>query len=322
MGSTVSSVPGARGLSAEERWNIIETVTNEYFEFLSNNGGFALTAEQRVHIATLTLNGTLDCPACAQLPKESCLKPGTDLYEAIATGHEQVDDDDAVLLHMIHSIVNHQSKISQDPDWYHSTMTKLRSTKTLLDETRMKNDGLVSQQQREYLEYGLFVEIAMVTAAVHCLHMVTIMKGNNEPSPKPIAANKDATPPSYLDWSKIFKSGKGATVDLNKATMPYISRSDIDENSPSLLKLLPVDQHREILFSTGMLPMAPFLCTTWDPIDFLWMERLDDALYVAVEDFFAPHKALNPKFRCAEHFSRRDIETVATAVSKGYNCGF
>jgi hypothetical protein len=331
MGSSISTTPKATAatssISAEERWAIIERLSQEYFETLSSQGGFVLTAEQRVHNSTLTLNGTLHCPACARLPKEACLKPGNDLYQAIAQGHGDINqqqdddnDDEIILVHMIHSIVNHQSKISQDPSWYHTTMAQLQATTTLLDETRMKQEGLVSDQQREYLYYGLFVEIVMVTAAVHCLHMVTIMKGTSPPTIIP--AKKDASPPVYLDWSQIFRKNKSATHDPHRATMPYIARSDIDENSPLLFKLFPDAKDRQTLFSPGMVPMAPFLCITWDPVDFLWMERLDDVLYVSVDDFFAPHQPLNGKVRCADHFSRRDIETIAVAVSEGYQCDF
>lgn len=301
----------------------MENLSKEYFENLSKHGGFVLTAKQRVHIANLTLQGTLDCPACAKLPKEACLKPGTELYQAIAQGHQDDDDDsdEAILVHMIHSIVNHQSKISQDPSWYHTTMTKLKSTTTLLNETRMKQDGLISDQQREYLYYGLFVEIVMVTAAVQCLHMVTIMKGAPPPTIVPVQ-QQSATPPAYLDWSRVFQSGKSATCDPNRATMPYIARSDIDESSPLLLALLADAKNRQEYFSPGMVPMAPFLCTTWDPIDFLWVDRLREVLYVSAKDFFSPHKDLDPKMRCADQFSRRDVETIAVTVSDGYQCGF
>lgn len=328
MGSASSKTTGGGGISAGERWKVIQNVTNDFFEFPATRGGFVLTAEQRVRIANLTLNGTLECTACAayQLPKNACLKPGADLYDAIAKGHDQKqhgdDDDDGMMIHIIHSVVNHQAKISHDPTWYQRTMERLKATSSLLDETRMKQDGLTSEQQREYLYHGLFVEIVMVAAAVHCLHMTTIMKGLDEPAPTPIPAKKDATPPAYLDWSQVFKPDKAATYNPQRATMPYIGRADIDSESPLLLKLLPDGKDRKTLLSKGLLPMTPFLCIAWDPVDFLWMDRLADVLYMAVDDFFSPCKALDPTVRCADKFSRHDVEIVAVAVSEGYDCLF
>lgn len=322
------------GLTAEQRWNDINHLIQESFNNLATKGGFVLTATQRVHVAKLTLKAVLDnTPAI--IPKDVCLQPGTDLYKTIMELNPSVNNDPIV--HMIQSIVNYQERIFVDPTWYESTMKALKAGTNLLDVNRLEHDGFTSDQQLEYLYYGLFVELVMIISGVHGLHMVTIMlKGNdndndeavdhknpfsfNIPSPKVLEAITDATPPSYFDWSKVFLNGKTATRNNTFATMPYISKTNINPNSPLLVNLIPNEVNRASLFDPGMIPFAPFLCTTWNPIDYLWMNKLSSVLYV--DDVFNTHLKLKPSKRCTDYFTRYDVEIVAVGVTTGYNCQF
>lgn len=95
--------------------------------------GFEFTAEQRV-----------------QWPKDECLKPGADLYVAVAKeGHDQKqhgddddDDDHGVTIDslIVSSFVplstRQADEISYDPTRYQGTMERLKTTSSLLlDET-------------------------------------------------------------------------------------------------------------------------------------------------------------------------------------------
>ncbi|CAB9528885.1 expressed unknown protein [Seminavis robusta] len=304
----MGSAKSKPGISAEERWAALPNFCKHYFEYLSTKGGFVLTAEQRVKIANLTLTSAIDCPGCASLPKEACLPPGINLYKNIEGLDAECHSD--VFAHMVHSIVNHQTRIFKDPAWYDTTMERLKES-NLLDEARMMQEGMTSEQQKEFLYYGLFAEIVLVATCVHGLHMITIMKG--EAPPTPIVAAKDATRPSYFDWSKVFHKGKTATHNTRLATTPYVSKANIDTNSPHFKELIPDDKERALLFNLGMVPFTPFLAITWSPVDFGWAEQLTSNFNVATESFTDPHNPLDPKARCSDHFFRRDVEVLAVA---------
>jgi hypothetical protein len=352
MGLTLSKPDTTKlvGLTAEERWNNIAKLIDESFQYLATKGGLVLTASQRVYVAKLTLQSINkddhNETNIVTLPKDVCLRPDSDLYQTImncipsaSTIHPSPftdSNDDLIVRHMIESIINNQERIANDPNWYNQTMQAIRSSK-MIDENclnsslTLSKDDDVKHRQIEYLNYGIFVELVTIIAGIHGLHMITIMKGDENNEGENVAPIKlialeaaaDATPPSYFDWNQIFLKDQTATYDKTaKATMPYIDRSDIDWKHPSLLNLIPSNDDRKLLYETGMNTMAPFLCITWSPIDYLWMQKLGDLLYVDNDDVLNPHRPLNGTKRCSEHFTRRCAEVVAVAVTSGYNCFF
>lgn len=313
MGNLASS-PSPPGLNATERWESILELTQNYIDYLASKGGIVTTADTRLRVARMTIAALEESSSAEALPKEACLLPNAKIYQLLKKDHHQEPLD-----HLIHSVIHHQSRL--DPDWYKETMDSLKSSsKGLIDSAHLEGK---TDQQVECYYYCLFIELLSVITCTHCLHMVTIMKSDDTPPPTiPAVASKDATPPSYFDWTKVFLSGdQGPTTNATVATMPYLLADSLDLGNGDFVQLVPDEGDRSAL-AMGMNPLTPNLCMTWSPVDYLWINRINCNLYIDLADFFSPHKPLSPTTRCAAHYTRRDIETVALAVSDGYSCDF
>jgi hypothetical protein len=311
MGTSSSKVSAA-GLTADQRLINIRAVTDEYFAYLTTTGGVVLTASFRTQVAQWTVDA-LTCQGCASLPKEVCLKPTANVYETIQELQHGADDESPIVKHLVHSVVNHQGRLDQD--WYQTTLKKLDEDSGLLDSKTYAAGSI----EREYLMYCLYAELLCVITTTQWCHMIYVALGETPSKIPPVS--KEATAPSFFDWTKALKEGKAAHKDPTIAWMPCLIKADVDPDNAALRQLIESEETR-ILYLSTMVKMAPFVCITWSPLDFLWIIKLMGAMYAPPHIFFAPHKRLPSDHRCAQTVSRLDLETVALAVSDGYNCHY
>lgn len=300
MGASIS-----KSISASEREADIRKVLKEYIEYLSTTGGVVLTAEYRLQVARWTVDA-LDSSEDASLPQTVCLKPGSDVYETVKGLHNKnFNDKHVVVRHLVHSLVNHQFRL--DKAWYETTLKEL--DREFLGESN-EEDSL----KHKYLLYSLFAEIVAVISCVQCVHMTRLIFGDKTLD-IPAKASANASPPSWLNWSEIITK---SAHDDDKTWLPYVTSSDIEPNHPSFQNYFASPEAKKA-FLNAMTPMAPFGAMNWSIQDMQWILRLDDELYLPQALFFSPYLPSLPN-RCA--ISRRDLETMAAAISNTYECAY
>jgi len=312
MGSSSMSVAAtSNGLSAEERWNDIVQFTKEYLQYLSTIGGVVLTAETRLQVAQMARNA-LDCPGCTALPKDTCLRKGADIYKTIDSlemHSASSDPKECTLLHLVHSIVNHQGRLTDS--WHQMTLQKL-------DECGFVDEKVASKGStiRTYYLYSLVSEITIVTTIMHSLNTVFLVM--NEEMPNTPQLSPDANPPTYFDWSVAIKKGKSTST--KGCWAPYLTTSQVNPKSPPI-KSLDADIRKTLLME-AMSNKGPFTAIHWSPVDVYWLLIMKSVLYMDSKDMVAMFRPLSPETRCAQSFSRRDVELIAGAVAEAYDCAF
>ena len=311
MGSCASAATATSGgISAEDRWRDIEQFASEYFQYLASSGGVVLSAEIRLQVAKMARQ-VLQCPGCASLPKDACIRKGVDIYKTIASldTHSTQDSKTNVLLHLVHSVLNHQGRLTES--WYHSTLERL-------DECGWVDPATAPRgaKKRTYLLYSLFSEIVLVATMVHCFDIVFIVA--NQEMPDLPEASPHATPPTGFDWSLALRPGKSPTT--KGCWAPYLTASDVDPKSPPLQSLS--DETRKNQLDVAMSGDGPYVAVTWSVDDMVWLLRMFPLLYVDRQEVIATYRPLSAEKRCADSFSRRDVELIASEVAKAYDCAF
>jgi hypothetical protein len=314
MGSHVSTAeptsPGA-GLTAKERWNNIEQFTNEYFQYLSIFGGVVLTVETRLQVAQMALDA-LKCPGCASFSKDACLRKGCHIYETLAsldTHGSASNANENVLCQLVHSIINHQGRLTEA--WYQTTLEKLDEC-GWIDETVAPTESM----KRSYLLYSLFSEIVLVATMVHSLNTIFLIMGSDMPYlPQ---ESPTATPPSLFDWSLAIKPGNAPQT--MRCWAPFLTASQVNSKSPPFSGMDPEMKRYHLKYA--MTSRGPLGAANWSLVDVSWALRMQSLLYVEMKDVVTMYRPLSPETRCAQSFSRRDAEVVATAIAQAYNCAF
>ena len=306
MGSSISvAAASSAGLTAEQRWRDVQDFTNEYLEYLSTTGGAVLTTETRLQVAQMAL-GALTCTSCASLPKDACLRKGCNIYETIGSldTHGLANSTkENVLCHLVHSIINHQGRLTVE--WYQTTLEKL-DVCGWIDETVAPKGST----KRTYLLYSLFSEVLLVATMVHCLNTVYLVMDRDMPE-LPVASPA-ATPPNMFDWTLAVKQGQSTTT--KGCWTPHFVASQVHPSTPmpnnieNIKTLLPFE--------------GPYIAAHWSVCDMDWILRMQEFLYLDTNEMFAMHRPLSPKTKCAQSFSRRDMEFIANVIAESYDCAF
>lgn len=310
MGSLVSvtAAPTNSGLSAEDRWNNISQFTIDYLEYLSTSGGVVLPVETRLQVAQMAMDAT-SCAGCAALPQDACFRKGVDIYETLRSLETHDDESrETVLLLMVHSIINHQGRLTKT--WYETTLEKLDECGWIEEK-----DAPRGSEKRHYLLYSLFSEIALVATTVHCLNTThLIMDKEMPPLPDP---SPDATLPTGFDWSLAVKPGKSPMP--RGCWAPFLKASDVDPDSPPLKNLDAKTRKNHFKYGMGH---GPHVALNWSVVDTAWFHRMMGLMYLEPNDMRSMFSPLPSEKRCAQSFSRRDVEFIAFVIADTYGCAF
>lgn len=101
---------------------------------------------------------------------------------------------------------------------------------------------------------------------------------------------------------------------------PYLTFAQVNLESSPFQNLDP--EMLETHLKMAMSNHGPLVATNWSVHDIVWTLRMKSLLYVDMKDMIAVYHPLHPDTRCAQSFSRRDVELVATAIAESYNCAF
>uniref|UniRef100_A0A7S4N468 Uncharacterized protein n=1 Tax=Odontella aurita TaxID=265563 RepID=A0A7S4N468_9STRA len=338
------------GITASERRAFLRTVSDDYLRYLSSAGGTILTAERRCRVARWTVDA-IDCEGCASLPQDACLRPGADLYAVLRSlGHGNgggcgVDSEDEgcaadeIAMHLVHSLVSHQGRL--DRAWFDETLRRLDVESGLLDESIYKH----GTERRQCGLYALFSELVCLIGTVRALHATSMILGEDDKFIIPPAASASkVSSPSNLDWTSILKEGKAPHQKDKVAWMSCLSNVGmIHSDHPALVRALHsagdfdssllssdtarnYDNSHQAIISTYLRNLGlinPVAALVWSPPDFYWFQAVKREYYLHPAYFFSAFRPLQPyDRRCSREVSRLDIEVLARAVAKTFDCAF
>jgi hypothetical protein len=132
-------------ISVSDRIGALEESAVRFKDHPIDVPGVALSADLRLLVAQCARDA-VHCKACVDtMPREACLRPGTKVYDAVAS--IQHDDDDSIsneeqlqgvsknakataaIVTIVHSLVNHQGHL--DKDWYDDCIQALSKSNIL-----------------------------------------------------------------------------------------------------------------------------------------------------------------------------------------------
>lgn len=312
-----------KGLTSSQRLLAFTEFAAAYNVYLKGIGGVVLSAELRLAIAHCARDALLKCAGCNSLPKESCLQPGTDIYTLISNGIEHNESrilkktsPSTVVYSMItsfvHTLINHQSRLNEQ--WYHQTIEALDKSELI--------PAVYVGERRLFYVLALFSEIVHVAGLSHSLNIFFVSVGQQVP-PLPDQVDNPSEP-SFFEWTKVLRKGRGLRYDKENTWSPFISTTDIDRDCLEFAKLALSTLDKQFLLSKMTISKVPWSCVPFSPADLVWYCRWSELSYYTDSMFnvLLPFVPLNPSVRCADSFSRYQVEIVASEVAAAHGCTF
>mmetsp|Transcript_8246 Transcript_8246/g.16786 ORF Transcript_8246/g.16786 Transcript_8246/m.16786 type:complete len:287 (+) Transcript_8246:74-934(+) len=224
-------------------------------------------------------------------------------------GDQSGNTKETVLLHLVHSIVNHQGRL--DEKWYQTTLQKLDDCDFIPPETAPKDST-----KRTYLLYSLFSEVTLVATMIHCLSTTFLVMDQEFPIiPQ---ASPQATSPTWFDWTRVIKAGESPKTKGHFA--PFLTASQVNQKNPLVKDCLNVQTKTKL--GNIMTSMGPYSAVSWSLLDMQWLFRMIGLLYIESDSFMATFRPLDSTTHCSQFFSRLDAEVIATAVADAYECAY
>lgn len=315
MGSPTKAITPADRIGALEECGV------KFKDHLIDVSGIALTAELRLAVATCARDA-IHCKACMDsLPKDVCLRPGTRVFERIYNVEHTVPqlegianpEVEKVIVSIVHAVINHQGRL--DKQWYDDCLEAVRLAGVV------QGTGLEEKKNR-YLEYSVFAEILCVATISHCVNLAFLVMGQpvpRLPTMKEIMegrAHRDG--PLLLDWSALLSNPPKR--DPSSAFAHHFPFADINKGHAEFQR---ISKQAQKAMETCLDPMHPCLFSGFAPEDTRMISMINDVYYIPDKDMMALFRlTLDPSVRCADDFTRFDIEFTAHHLAKAQQCGY
>jgi hypothetical protein len=297
------------GLSAAARIQDLEGLAEEFNQDLLNTPGNVLTGNFRCAVAQCARDALRDCGGCQTLSRDTCMGDEQVYRKLAKLSHEPelaVEDSQKAILNLVHALVNHQTKLSDD--WYLSTCVALQ-------DAHLIPAYIEDEHSRQFMIWSLFCEICLLTVISHGIHMAFLVLDKDPPA-LPHTSN---TVPLFVDFNKIKRSERKVHQSDGISFAPYLRPTDVDINSPELEKLSP-EAFKS--FQHNMNIHSQKIAMIFAPQDLAFLDFMMDVYYMTNSDINKPYKKLDPITRCADHVTRHDLEVVGMAVAASYDCNY
>ncbi|CAB9499776.1 expressed unknown protein [Seminavis robusta] len=309
-----------KSISVSDRIGALEECAIKFKDHLIDTSGVALTAILRLAVAQCARDAVY-CKECAkELPRDACLRPGTKIYGKVAAIHHSVprlegvsDQAEQVIVTIVHTMVNHQGRM--DKDWYDDSLEAI-------SKVGLVPESVQQQEKRHCLVISAFAEIMCIATMSHGINMAFLTMGRPVPrlpsQDEILGGTAHGQGPLLLDWSTILK--KAPTQDLSVAFAYHFKQGDIDKKSKDYLRISEKARRDMKVYGD---PLHPSICLVFAAEDIWMLHHMESIYYIPEKDMMALFRTrLDPTVRCANEFSRFDVEFVAHEVAANNNCGY
>ena len=264
-----------------ERKAQVEEAAQGFADHLVTAQGAQLEPAQRWLVCAAAIKA-LECSGCANLPNDTCLKPGTTIYpllddlkhdrtkeeemfaenqiQVITTidyrnnndlKHDLTKEEEMfaekqiqVITTIVHSIVNHQARI--DVGWHDASLEAIKDAKIIPSECTE------SQLQ------SALVEIITLTTLAHHYNVAFILMGLKGGWELPSLADVKDAPKLQeprFDPEKLLKEGQTLQCDDTVIRSPYYTYFQVDKSSGTFTCLPKENQDLLFAYTNIMMPI-------------------------------------------------------------------